>query len=330
MQSRNGGWGSFDADNTHYYLNHIPFADHGALLDPRRPMSPRDASASSLRSALLRIIVPSSAATEFLRREQEPEGSWLAGGGRILFTEPGRCSPPLTRRVSSSASAGGAAGGGLAGSPPARRRRLGRKRRILLARAQHDDTFYSTPSQTVWALLGLMAAGQVEHPAVVRGIDFLVNSQDQDGNWDEPWCTAVGFPRLLFALPRLPHLLSALGACSLSAAEERKLSTGQDSASEQTHLASLGDQPTATELNCCTIPPSATNLQRRSLLWVVVSTRPGFAYMRPRHRMVEQSASTSCRRRSKSLVSMLRTKVSTTALIVAASPGVITPPASAG
>jgi squalene-hopene/tetraprenyl-beta-curcumene cyclase len=64
--------------------------------------------------------------------------------------------------------------------------------------AQHGDARYSTPSQTAWALLGLMAAGKVEHPAVVRGIDYLMNSQDQDGNWDEPWYTAVGFPRVFY------------------------------------------------------------------------------------------------------------------------------------
>jgi squalene-hopene/tetraprenyl-beta-curcumene cyclase len=53
-------------------------------------------------------------------------------------------------------------------------------------------------SQTAWALLGLMAAGQVEHPAVARGIAYLIASQDEEGYWEEPWFTAVGFPRVFY------------------------------------------------------------------------------------------------------------------------------------
>jgi squalene-hopene/tetraprenyl-beta-curcumene cyclase len=64
--------------------------------------------------------------------------------------------------------------------------------------APRGDAPYSTPSQTAWALLALMAAGQVSHPAVARGVAYLIDSQDQDGNWDEPWYTAVGFPRVFY------------------------------------------------------------------------------------------------------------------------------------
>ena len=64
--------------------------------------------------------------------------------------------------------------------------------------APHGDAPYSTPSQTAWALLALMAAGEASHPAVARGIAYLIDSQDQDGNWDEPWYTAVGFPRVFY------------------------------------------------------------------------------------------------------------------------------------
>src|SRR6516165_108664 len=81
MQSRNGGWGSFDADNTHYYLNHIPFADHGALLDP--PTA--DVTARCL-GFLAQIGYASDGpaverAVEYLRREQEPDGSWFGRWG---------------------------------------------------------------------------------------------------------------------------------------------------------------------------------------------------------------------------------------------------------
>src|SRR4029077_9851197 len=61
-----------------------------------------------------------------------------------------------------------------------------------------DEPAPSAASQTAWALLALMAAGEVAHPAVARGIAYLIESQDRDGNWDEPWYTAVGFPRVFY------------------------------------------------------------------------------------------------------------------------------------
>jgi squalene-hopene/tetraprenyl-beta-curcumene cyclase len=198
MQSRNGGWGSFDADNTHYYLNHIPFADHGALLDP--PTA--DVSARCL-GFLAQIGYASdhparSAVIEYLRREQEPDGSWFGRWGTNYIYGTWSVLAALN----------------AAGTDPASsiiRRAVG----WLLARqhgdggwgegaesyfpdAPHGDAPYSTASQTAWALLGLMAAGEVEHPAVARGIAYLIASQDQEGNWEEPWFTAVGFPRVFY------------------------------------------------------------------------------------------------------------------------------------
>jgi squalene-hopene/tetraprenyl-beta-curcumene cyclase len=198
MQSRNGGWGSFDADNTHSYLNHIPFADHGALLDP--PTA--DVSARCL-SFLTQIGYgpdhPTvAAAIAFLRHEQEPDGSWF-----------GRWGTNYIYGTWSVLAAFNSAG--VAADSPEVRRAVG----WLLARqhkdggwgeggesyfpdAPHGDAPYSTPSQTAWALLALMAAGEVSHPAVARGVAYLIDSQDQDGNWDEPWYTAVGFPRVFY------------------------------------------------------------------------------------------------------------------------------------
>lgn len=198
MQSRNGGWGSFDADNTHYYLNHIPFADHGALLDP--PTA--DVSARCL-GFLAQIGYSSdhptrSAVIEYLRREQEPDGSWFGRWGTNYIYGTWSVLAALN----------------AAGTDPAS---LMVRRAVdwLLARqhgdggwgeggesyfpdAPHGDAPYSTASQTAWALLGLMAAGEVEHPAVARGIAYLIASQDQEGNWEEPWFTAVGFPRVFY------------------------------------------------------------------------------------------------------------------------------------
>ena len=198
MQSRNGGWGSFDADNTHYYLNHIPFADHGALLDP--PTA--DVSARCL-GFLAQLGYSSdhpalAAAIAYLRREQEPDGSWFGRWGTNYIYG--------TWSVLAALNAAGIA----PASPEVRRAvdwLLARQHRdggwgetgkSYLPEGPRGEAPYSTPSQTAWALLGLMAAGQVEHPAVARGIAYLIASQDRDGNWDEPWYTAVGFPRVFY------------------------------------------------------------------------------------------------------------------------------------
>ena len=198
MQSRNGGWASFDADNTHYYLNHIPFADHGALLDP--PTA--DVSARCL-GLLAQLGYPTdhaavAAVMRYLLREQEPDGSWFGRWGTNYIYG--------TWSVLAAFNAAGV---------PAKSAEVRRAVDWLLARqrpdggwgesdesyfagALHGEASYSTASQTAWALLGLMAAGQVEHPAVARGIGYLLQTQDEQGNWQEPWFTAVGFPRVFY------------------------------------------------------------------------------------------------------------------------------------
>jgi squalene-hopene/tetraprenyl-beta-curcumene cyclase len=198
MQSRGGGWGSFDADNTHFYLNHIPFADHGALLDP--PTA--DVSGRCL-SFLTQVGYGSdhpavAAAIAYLRAEQEPDGSWFGRWGTNYIYGTWSVLTALNSA-------------GLPADSPEVRRAVD----WLVARQHKDggwgeggesywpgaprgDSPYSTPSQTAWGLLALMAAGEVGHPAVARGIAYLIDSQDEDGNWDEPWYTAVGFPRVFY------------------------------------------------------------------------------------------------------------------------------------
>jgi len=198
MQSRNGGWGAFDADNTHYYLNHIPFADHGALLDP--PTA--DVSARCLGFLAQLGHGPEhpavAAVLSFLRREQEADGSWFGRWGTNYIYGTWSVLAALN-------------GVGVPPEAPEMRRAVA----WLLARQHEDggwgesgDSYwsdaprgeapYSTASQTAWAVLGLMAAGEVENPAVARGIAYLIASQDGEGNWDEPWFTAVGFPRVFY------------------------------------------------------------------------------------------------------------------------------------
>jgi squalene-hopene/tetraprenyl-beta-curcumene cyclase len=198
LQSRNGGWGAFDADNTSEYLNHIPFADHGALLDP--PTS--DVTARCL-GMLAQIGYPKDhpavvAGIDFLRREQEPDGSWFGrwGTNYIYGTWSVLC-------------AYNAAGVDMQG-PDVRRAVawLISKQREDGGWGEDGDSYQpdaprgtcevSTPSQTAWALLGLMAAGEVDSDAVRKGVRFLTESQRADGQWHEEHYTAVGFPRVFY------------------------------------------------------------------------------------------------------------------------------------
>ncbi len=128
MQSRNGGWGSFDADNTHYYLNHIPFADHGALLDP--PTA--DVSARCLgllaQPGDARAMPALAAALAYLRREQEADGSWFGRWGtNYIYGTWSALAGPQRRRPRSRGTRN-APRRRVALRPPAPRWRLGRER----------------------------------------------------------------------------------------------------------------------------------------------------------------------------------------------------------
>ncbi|HEV8680416.1 MAG TPA: squalene--hopene cyclase, partial [Stellaceae bacterium] len=198
MQSRNGGWGSFDADNTRFYLNHIPFADHGALLDPpSADVSARCVGFLAQRGA--RSDHPAVAtALAYLRREQEADGSWFGRWGTNYIygtwsvlaglnaagVDP--AAPEVRRAVAWLIARQHEDGG------------WGESGESYSPEAPHGEAPYSTASQTAWAVLGLMAAGEVDHPAVSGGIAYLIAHQDSDGNWDEPWYTAVGFPRVFY------------------------------------------------------------------------------------------------------------------------------------
>ncbi len=197
MQSSDGGWGAFEPENTHHYLNHIPFADHGALLDP--PTA--DVTARCV-SFLAQIGMGNddpvmAKALAYLRREQEKDGSWFGrwGTNYIYGTWSVLCALNAA---------------GLGPEDPAVKRAAD-----WLVSVQRDDGGWgedeetyadappgrhkeSTASQTAWAVLGLMAAGAVDHPAVARGIAYLSQTQRQDGEWTELPYTAVGFPRVFY------------------------------------------------------------------------------------------------------------------------------------
>ncbi len=197
MQSSDGGWGAFEPENTHHYLNHIPFADHGALLDP--PTA--DVSARCV-SFLAQIGMPSGdpvmvKALAYLRREQERDGSWFGrwGTNYIYGTWSVLCAlnaagvptddPAVKRAVAWLASVQREDGG------------WGEDEESY-GEAPHGRYKESTPSQTAWAVLGLMAAGAIDHPATARGIAYLTQTQQPDGEWTEAPYTAVGFPRVFY------------------------------------------------------------------------------------------------------------------------------------
>lgn len=198
LQSKNGGWGAFDADNTYFYLNYIPFADHGALLDP--PSA--DVTARCL-SMLAQLGYPKDnahvqAALAYLRAEQEPEGCWFGrwGTNYIYGTWSVLCAlnaigvdpkEPMIRRAVAWLKAKQRPDGGW-----------GEDGASYWTRKPKGEGPVSTPSQTAWALIALMAAGEVDDPFVERGVAWLIKAQKADGTWDEDYFTAVGFPRVFY------------------------------------------------------------------------------------------------------------------------------------
>ena len=199
LQSGNGGWAAFDVDNIYDYLNNIPFADHGALIDP--PTEDVTARCVSMLAQLGDTLAQSSAlarGVHYLRARQMAEGSWYGRWGLnyIYGTWSVLCalnacgidrqSPEIRKAVAWLLSIQNADGGwGEDGSS------------YKLDYRGHEPAV-STASQTAWALLGLMAAGEAAHPAVARGIDYLLATQARDGFWNEERFTATGFPRVFY------------------------------------------------------------------------------------------------------------------------------------
>ena len=197
MQSTDGGWGAFDIDNNKDVLNHIPFADHGALLDP--PTA--DVTARCI-SFLAQLRNPEDEPViqrglEYLRKEQEKDGSWFGrwGTNYIYGTWSALCAlnaagvshddPAVVKAVEWLRSVQRADGGWGEGCES-------------YEGGPHGTYGESLPSQTAWAVLGLMAAGRRDDPAVARGISWLADQQDANGEWHEDPYNAVGFPKVFY------------------------------------------------------------------------------------------------------------------------------------
>jgi squalene-hopene/tetraprenyl-beta-curcumene cyclase len=198
MQSNNGGFAAFDVDNTYHYLNEIPFADHGALIDP--PTS--DVTARCVGFLASYDVTQFQDAVErglaFLFREQEKNGAWFGRWGTNYIY--GTWAVLEAFRLAK-----------LDIDHIAVRRAV-----LWLKSVQRDDggwgesndTYFkpeqagnletSTCFQTAWAVLGLMAVGEVHSQQVRDGINYLLRQQSSDGLWHEPWFTAPGFPRVFY------------------------------------------------------------------------------------------------------------------------------------
>ena len=212
MQSKDGGWGAFDADNTRNLVNKLPFCDFGAVIDP--PSADVTAHIVEAFAAEGRSAEPAARrGVVWLLRAQEPDGSWFGRWGANYLYGTGAVVPALI------------AAGVRPGKPVIRRAVA------WLEQHQNPDGGWgedlrsyddqalggrgeSTASQTAWALLALLAAGERESPATERGIRWLAQTQRDDGSWDEPWFTGTGFPGdfyINYHLYRLAFPVSALG-----------------------------------------------------------------------------------------------------------------------
>jgi squalene-hopene/tetraprenyl-beta-curcumene cyclase len=193
MQSSNGGWGAFDVDNCKAFLREIPFADFGEMIDP--PSVDVTAHIVELlgKMGYRRGWRPLDRALDYLRREQEEDGAWYGRWGVNTIYGTG-CVLPALEAIEEDMRA------------PYIRKAV----EWLLSRQNEDGGWGeriesyrdpswrgrgpSTASQTGWALLALIAAGERESKAVRRGVEYLIQTQREDGSWDEPYFTGTGFP----------------------------------------------------------------------------------------------------------------------------------------
>jgi squalene-hopene/tetraprenyl-beta-curcumene cyclase len=206
MQCRNGGWGSFDKDNTKMIFQYIPFADHNAMLDP---------PTVDITGRMLEMLASYGytrddkrvkKAIDFILKEQEPDGSWfgrwgvnyiygtflvLRGLEAIGFDqhEPQVQQAAEWIRMVQNPDGGWGESCGTYDDPDTR------------------GVGVSTPSQTAWAVLGLLAAGDDRSDSVAKGIRWLLTRQLSDGSWDESMregaqregiITGTGFPKVFY------------------------------------------------------------------------------------------------------------------------------------
>ena len=216
MQCGDGGWAAFDVDNTRTLCRKLPFCDFGELIDP--PSADVTAHVVEMLAALqaaggLSDRGAMDRGVTWLLANQEPDGSWFGRWGANYVYGTGAAVPALVAA-------------GVPPTHPSLRRAV-----AWLCACQNDDGGWgedlrsyddpswagrgaSTASQTAWALLALLAAGEPALPSTLRGVEFLAATQRADGTWDEPWFTGTGFPGdfyINYHIYRLVFPISALG-----------------------------------------------------------------------------------------------------------------------
>jgi squalene-hopene/tetraprenyl-beta-curcumene cyclase len=197
MQGSDGGWGAYDRDNNRMFFNDIPFADHRALLDP----STADVTGRALEMlgalGYDRSHPAAARAIRFLRENQEKDGSWYGRWGVNYIYGTWSVLPAL-KAIGEDMQA------------PYVRRAVA----WLVSKQNHDGGWgesclsyneqqaqgagESTPSQTAWALIALLCAGELETISVLRGINYLLRRQNAEGYWTERHFTGTGFPRVFY------------------------------------------------------------------------------------------------------------------------------------
>jgi squalene-hopene/tetraprenyl-beta-curcumene cyclase len=196
MQNRDGGWGAFDRDNAREILTQTPFADHNAMIDP----SSVDVTARVIECLGRFGRTASDPAVDrglaYIRREQTPQGSWSGRWGvNYIYGTSGVLRALEVLRLGA--------------------REYCQRAVAWLREVQNEDGGFgetcasyvdpslmgkgpSTPSQTAWGLIGLLAAGPPTDGAVTRAVEYLLSRQNGDGSWDEQGTTGTGFPRVFY------------------------------------------------------------------------------------------------------------------------------------
>ena len=198
MQSNNGGWGAFDKDNTHYYLNNIPFADHGALLDP--PTADVTARCVSMLSQINKNNYKNTInkGITFLKNEQEKDGSWFGRWGAnyiygtwsvlhaLKSAGENMDSNYIKKAIYWIKSKQNNDGG------------WGEDCATYWKEKKNMPSIKSMPSQTSWAILSLLTLEKNNEPSIERGVEFLKKNFNKKNLWKDEHFNAVGFPKVFY------------------------------------------------------------------------------------------------------------------------------------